>query len=224
MRLRAVIFDCDGVLADTEPLHLRAYNTILEPLGVAIGPAEYAADFLGLDDREAFARVLALRGVAHVSSDVERLVEAKARTFTEVLRAECRIYPGVRPFVRSFDGLARAVASGARREEIAIVLEHAGLANAFPVVVGMEDVAVGKPDPAPFLRALGELNRAHRHIEPDQCLVVEDSRLGIVAARRAGMRCLAVTTSYPAAALTDADLVAESLENVRLPEVHGLVA
>lgn len=222
MGLRAVIFDCDGVLADTEPLHFRVFNRVLEALGITITPTEYATEYLGLADREAFSRALTLHDLDLSREQIERLVIAKARAFTTVLSAECRIYPGVVPFVRSLDGLSRAVASGARREEIEIVLRHAALAGAFTVIIGAEDVAAGKPDPTPFRTALAGLNRTGTSIAPEDCLVVEDSTIGLVAARRAGMRCLAVTNSYPAAKLTSADLVVSSLEEVSLADVFRL--
>ena len=221
MALHAVIFDCDGVLADTEPLHLRAFNAVLAPLGITLTPADYAASYLGLDDRDAFALALERAGLA--TKRVDELVAAKARCFPPLLAAGVRIYAGVVPLVVGLAPLALAVASGARREEIAIVLAHTGLDRAFEVIVAAEDVAAGKPHPEPYLAALVGLNRTGRAIAPAECLVVEDSRVGITAARAAGMRCLAVTNSYDASALCDADRVVASLAEVSRSDLEQLM-
>src|SRR5256886_9611509 len=107
-----------------------------------------------------------------------------------------------------------AIASGALRREIALILAQAGLTRAFAAIVSAEDVEEGKPSPAAFLGALERLREGAPDLAAEQCLVVEDSRAGVEAARRAGMRCLAVTNSYPAEALAAADLVVRSLEEV----------
>lgn len=220
MTLRAVIFDCDGVLADTEPLHLQAFNAVLAPLGITLTPADYAASYLGLDDRDAFALALERAGLTTVR--VDDLVATKARCFRPLLAAGVRIYAGVVPLVRSLAPLALGVASGARREEIAIVLAHAGLTGAFEVIVAAEDVVAGKPHPEPYLTALAGLNRAGRAIAPAECVVVEDSRVGILAARTAGMRCLAISNSYDAPALGEADRVVASLAEVGRSDLERL--
>ena len=137
-----------------------------------------------------------------------------------MLAQDCRVYDGVRELVRSLGAVPCAVASGARREEVAIVLAAAGLTDAVQVVVATEDVAAGKPDPEPFLTALARLDRGRGLLRPADCLVVEDSVLGIQAARRAGMRCLAVTTSHPAYALAAADLAVPTLAGLTLAELR----
>jgi HAD superfamily hydrolase (TIGR01509 family) len=216
MEIAAVIFDCDGVLADTEPLHLAAFNRALAAIDIAITPADYVARYLGLDDRAAFRQVLADHHRTPHAAEIERLFDAKARTFPEMLRADCRVYDGVGDLVRSLGDVPCAVASGARREEVEIVLRAAGLADTIAAVVAMEDVTAGKPNPEPFVTALDRLCRDGRSIRPADCLVVEDSVVGIEAARRAGMRCLAVTNSHPADALAGADLVVASLAGLSL--------
>ena len=220
MGIAAVIFDCDGVLADTEPLHLAAFNRVVAPLGIVISDEKYLAEYLGFDDRDAFGHVLRHHGRQATAAVIERLVAAKAELFTTLLESDCRIYDGVREFVRSLGETPRAVASGARRDEVAIVLRAAGLIDDMRIVVAMEDVAAGKPYPEPFLTALAGLNGSGTTITPAECLVVEDSVLGVEAARRAGMRCLAVTNSYPAHRLAAADLVVPSLVGLTLADLR----
>jgi beta-phosphoglucomutase len=220
---RAVLFDCDGVIADSEPMHLRAFQEVLAPLGVTITPEEYLARYLGFDDREVVTEALRLHGRATDAKTIEALMTAKAARLRRVLEREARIYPGVVDFVRALVGLPLAVVSGALREEIEIILCHAGVGDAFRVIVAAEDVGAGKPDPEGFLRALAALGGAGHTIAAAECLVVEDSPAGLEAARRAGMRRLAVSNSYPAAELRDAaDLVVPTLAGLTLERVRRL--
>ena len=218
---RAVIFDCDGVIADSEPLHLRVFQAVLAPRGIAIGSVEYVERYLGLDDRDVFTEALRAHGSAPAASEIAALIAEKAQRFRSVLEAEVRIYPGVVAFVHSLAGLPLAVASGGLREEVELILARAGIRDAFAAVVAAEDVAAGKPDPEGFLRALAALEREAGAIAPEACLVVEDSIAGIEAARRAGMRCLAVTNSYTAEDLAAADLVVPTLEGMTLERVRA---
>lgn len=221
----AVIFDCDGVLADTEPLHLDGFNHVLAPLGVTITADEYARSYLGLDDRAAFTRALSSHGMPATTARTSELVAAKAAVLARRLATGLRIYPGVVELVRSLASLPLAVASGARRDEVLAVLRAAAIADCFSVVVACEDVAAGKPDPAPFLTALARLNRRHAlDLVPGDCLVIEDSVRGITAARAAGMRTVAVTTSYDAAALGDADVVVPTLAGMTLEALRRRLA
>lgn len=219
---RAVIFDCDGVIADSEPLHLRVFQAVLAPRGITITRAEYVERYLGLDDRGVFTEVLRAHGGTRTADEIAALIAEKARRFRSVLEAEVRIYPGVTAFVRSLAGVPLAVASGALREEVELILARAGIREAFAVVVAAEDVAAGKPDPEGFLRALAALEGKAGAIAPDACLVVEDSTAGVEAAHRAGMRCLAVTNSYTAAQLAAAALVVPTLEGMTLERIRAL--
>jgi beta-phosphoglucomutase len=222
---RAVLFDCDGIIADSEPLHLRAFQDVLAPLAITITKAEYADRYLGLDDRGVFAEALRLHGRADDRQMVATLMAAKAAGFRRVLETEMRIYPGVAEFVQALSGVPLAVVSGALREEIEIILRQAGLRDAFTAIVGAEDVRAGKPDPEGFLRALATLGGGTAAIDARACLVVEDSLTGLEAATRAGMRRLAVTNSYSTAELRPlADLVVPTLAGLTLARVQQLFA
>ncbi len=219
---RAVLFDCDGVIADSEPLHLRVFRDVLAPLGITITDEEYTDRYLGLDDRGVFEEVLRLHGRGDDRELVATLIAAKARGFRRVLATETRIYPGVVDFIRALAGVPLAVVSGALRNEVEIILRCAGVRAAFAAIVAAEDVPSGKPDPEGFLRALGVLGGSDA-IEPRTCLVVEDSLAGLEAATRAGMRRLAVTNSYPASQLRPlADLVVPTLAGLTLARVRQL--
>src|SRR5947207_2552172 len=140
------------------------------------------------------------------------LMAAKADRFLGLVRAGAPIFPGVPTFVRAAAArVPLAVASGALRHEIELILVQAGLADCFAAIVSAEEVSAGKPSPEGFLHALERLRVRLPDLAPRDCLVVEDSQPGLEGARRAGMRCLAVTNSYPAAELAGADLIVSSL-------------
>jgi beta-phosphoglucomutase len=220
---RAILFDFDGVLADSEPLHLRAFQHVLASLGITLTPEAYVADYLGFDDRGVFTEALRAAGRPTSVADIEALMRRKAVGFRRILESEVRIYPGVTAFVSACAGLPLAVVSGALREEIDLVLQRAGIRTAFTTIVAAEDVAEGKPDPEGYLRGLAALRGAAGPIEAAECLVVEDSLAGLEAARRAGMRRLAVTNSYRSDELRHAaDLVVSTLEGLTLASVRPL--
>jgi len=147
----------------------------------------------------------------------------KAMHFLALVRDGVRIFPGVPTFVREAAGrVPLAIGSGALRREIELILAQAGLRAAFAVIVSAEEVTAGKPSPETFLTALARLGEGVPDLVAGECLVIEDSRAGIEAARRAGMRCLAVTNSYAVSELTGADLVVPSLEGVSWERLAAL--
>ena len=225
--LRAILFDCNGVIADDEPIHYLLIKQILKEQGIDVEQAEYNARYLHFDDRHCFEAVLRDRGRKAPPALVADLVERKAAAYRAAVPGRLTIFPGVKELARAAaERYPLAVASGARREEIAYILNEAGLFSYFRVIVGSEDVLNAKPDPEPFLIALERLNAARRGkddaLAPAQCLVIEDSVGGVAGAKAAGMRCLAVTNTYPAEALAAADRVVSSLEEVTLPALEAL--
>ncbi len=229
--LAALIFDFDGTIADSESLHLAAFQrTLSEGLGLALTAGEYAERYLAFDDRKMLETFLGDRGVEVAPERFERLLAAKAARY-QALAEDLPLLPGATEMIRA---AARrwplAVASGALEREVRPVLERAGLAGCFAAVVTAEMVSRGKPDPEVFRGALEGINRRGaagagppgRPIPPGACLVVEDAVAGVAAARAAGMRVLAVTTSYPRERLAEADRVVDSLEETA--DVEALAA
>jgi len=227
--MRAVIFDFDGVIVDTEPIHLAALNEVLAAHGLKQIPREhYYAEMLGLDDVGLFKASYEWAGVRLEAEAVRALVAEKSQRYLDMVRRDLQLLPGVREFVEALRGrFALAVCSGALRHEIEFILEQTSLRSAFRVIVSAEDVERPKPDPQGYLLACGSLQEAERcqpPLEPGQCLVVEDSLPGIAAAKGAGMKCLAVATSHPAGRLAQADIVVESLLEVQPDSLQRLFA
>jgi len=216
MKLRAILFDFDGVIADSEPAHLRAFQSVVAGEGVALAEETYYSRYLGLDDRACLRAIL--RDADRTVSDeaLESLFQRKSGQYLQGLREGAVLRPGAADFIRRVSARhPLMIASGALRGEIELVLEGADLRACFVDIVSAEDVRHCKPHPEPFLTALDRLNRAaepHPPVQPGECLVIEDALHGIVAAHEAGMKCLAVAGSYPAYRLGSADVVAQSLE------------
>ncbi len=223
--LRALIFDFDGVVADSEPAHLAMFQRVLGELGIFLSKEEYYAEYLGYDDRGCFMAALAAHGRPTDDAAVQALVTRKARAYLEYIQQHLYIFPGVQSFVRDIaPRYPLAIASGALRQEIELILDVAGLRAAFAHITSAEDVTQGKPAPDPFVHALTHLNRTkpggNGPIQPGECLVIEDSIPGIRAGHAAGMKVLAVANTHSFDELREADAITPSLADVRLPELE----
>ena len=218
--LRAVIFDFNGIIVDDEPIHFTLFQRVLGEEGIALTEQDYYARYLGFDDRGAFIAGFRENSRSLTAEKLHELIERKADYYQEAIRNHVTVFPGVKNLVSDLaQTLPLAVASGALRHEIETILKTAGLLNHFRAIVAAEDVTQGKPEPEIYLKALAALNARGgngKPIEAADCVVIEDSKEGIRGARRAGMKCLAVTNSHPAELLGDADAVVKSLEDVKL--------
>jgi HAD superfamily hydrolase (TIGR01509 family) len=209
--MRAAIFDFDGVIANSEPLHFAALRDALGEDGLAIGEDEYYRLYLAYDDRGAIRRALEHHGLPSGTDRVKRIAARKCEIFERILPT-VPFFPGVPDLVRRLAAeMPVAIASGARREEIEAIVTAGGLRDAFRAIVGADDVSRGKPDPEPYLTAAARLRPWAEGLGPEDCIAFEDSVPGILAARNAGMKVVAVTNSYPAAKLAAAHRVVDSL-------------
>lgn len=222
--LKAIIFDCDGVIADTEPLHFATFHKILADEGILVTEQDYFDRYLALDDRGCFTQAHTDHARELSPNKLSELIRRKAVEVEIVMRERLELFPGVALFIRE---AARkyplAIASGALGHELELILHHGSLKDYFQAVVSAEDVTRGKPHPEPFLKALTLINSARADaIEPRHCLVIEDSIHGVRAAHEAGMLCLAVTNSYAKDALSHAERVVETLEDLTMDEIETL--
>jgi HAD superfamily hydrolase (TIGR01509 family) len=220
--MRAVVFDFDGVLVNSEPLHFRALRDALLPEGITIDEEEYLRLYLAYDDREAIRVGLERHGIGYDPDRIDVVARRKASIF-DALTAEVPFFPGARELVRALSReVPLAIASGALRGEIERILTAGQLRQAFATVVGADDVSRGKPHPEPYLTAVARLHSVLPGLQPEDCLVFEDSMPGIAAALAAGMKVVAVTHSYPAAKLGAAHRVVDGLSGLRSEELRGL--
>jgi beta-phosphoglucomutase len=203
---RAVVFDFDGVIANTEPLHFRAFRDVLAQEAVVLTEADYYSRYLGYDDVGAFSAIATDRGVQWDPGHLARLVARKSARLEALEGAASVLFPGAAAAIRRMAGeCPLAIASGALRAEIMHVLNREDLAGFFPVVVAAEDTPTSKPAPEPYLRAVERMAAATGvALDPSDCVAIEDSRWGLESARSAGLRTVGITHTYPADTLTHA--------------------
>ena len=223
--MRAVIFDFDGVIADTEPLHFEGLRRTLAEIHIDLTEADYYANYLGFDDRGCILEALRVNQRPFSSPLVQDLMTKKAAAYRASIKDHLVLFPGVREFVQEAAATCPiAIASGALRSEIELVLEQAGIQKSFCHITSAEDVTKGKPDPQPFLHALANINRAQSDlasvISPDACLVIEDSLPGIRAAKSAGMKVLAVANTHTVQDLHEAHAISQNLRDINLAEIR----
>jgi len=216
----AIVFDFDGVLADSEPLHLRAYQEVLSSLGVTLTREDYYAKYLGYNDEDMLRKLTEAQGWKMDERRLKALIAEKCRVFDQVIDAADVLYPGAAACIeRMAAAFPVGIASGALRHEIEAVLRRAGLAEHFKFIVASGDTPHSKPAPDPYRRA-AELHG----LPPAACLAIEDSRWGIESAQSAGLSCIAVAHTYPPEELTMADRVVRSLDEISPEVVRALLA
>jgi beta-phosphoglucomutase len=221
--LRAIVFDFDGVIANSEPLHFRAFRDVLAEADVTFSEREYYARYLGFDDAGVFRTLMADRGLTCPPSRVAELVTRKAIRLEQLEGDVSILFPGADLAIRrAAAAVPLAIASGALGAEIRRTLSREGLTNYFAAIVAAEDTTASKPAPDPYLRALALLSDGARApLAAAECVAVEDSPWGLQSARAAGFRTVAVAQTYDANAL-DADIIISSLGSLDLKALDEL--
>ena len=221
--LQAIFFDFDGVIADSEPLHLQAYQSVLRSNGIDLSRADYYERYLGYDDLGLFQALMSDRGLAVDDSKIDELIDAKSKIIASLLSGDDVLFPGAVECVKMCAAhVPLAVASGALAPEIELVLGHAGLRDSFKAIASASDGVRGKPAPDLYLLAIAKLRQVCA-VDARSSIAIEDSQWGLEAARAAGLRCVAVTHTYEAAELSGADLVVERLGDITIPQLEQIV-
>jgi HAD superfamily hydrolase (TIGR01509 family) len=185
-RFDSILFDFDGVLADTEPVHCACWAEVLVPQGIALNWEDYRERFMGIDDREMLRILAREREPQAVWEDLWRLYPAKKDRFRTRVSAAPPFDASLKEFLHGLNGrYALAVVSSSSCSEIEPMLEAGGLRHFFRTVVGGESVKHHKPAPDPYLLAAERLGARAP-------LVVEDSEAGLASGRAAGFEVLAV--------------------------------
>jgi len=202
----AAIWDMDGVLVDTSRFHYQSWVQAIAPEGIDLGFEQFIATF-GMNN----TTILKLWLGDDISQErLDRIDNLKEELFRQLIVGQQLTLPGVGALLQALRqaGFRQAVASSAPQANIDVIMASTGLLPFFDAVVSAWGMP-GKPDPAVYLEAAARLG-----VPPARCVVVEDAVAGVEGARRAGMRCLAVTNTNPAGLLSSATRVVDTLEGV----------
>ena len=216
----AVIFDFDGVIVDTEPLHYQAFQKILQPLNLGYNWETYQQTYMGFDDRDAFREAFKQGGRTLSGDELEQLIADKAAIFQQVIAAGVAPYPGVTELIKNLheQGTPLAICSGALRSDILPIIDQLDVATCFTLIVTADDVPHSKPDPTCYRIAAQQLVAAYPdQLKPDSLIIaIEDTPAGIRSAKGAGLLVVAVSNSYPAEHLQQADRIVASLKELQV--------
>lgn len=222
----AIIFDFDGVVVDSEPIHLAGFSEVLRTVGVELTEEAYYSRYLGFDDHDCFVAAMNDYGKAYTEDQIEQMIASKTRAVQQRMAETIQPLPGAVSLIREAQqaGVPLAICSGALREEVELASQTVGVRDCFHLIVAARDVEEGKPHPEGYLKAARQLSEAlGREIHPSACGVCEDSPAGISAAKAAGMKVVAITNSYPPEQLAEADRIVRSLEEASLETMRSLV-
>jgi len=223
--LRAIIFDFDGILVNSEPLILKLFQEMAAKEGWALEAEDYYRRYLALDDRGVVERLYRSHGRELDPAQLDKLVAWKARAYQKAIRDGVASFPGAKEFVLKASGrFPLAIASGSLRVEVEYLLNKLGLREKFVALATAEDCKRSKPDPEVYMKALRSLELQpsfrERPLRAAECLAIEDASGGIEAAHAAGMKCLALTHTRRAHELRHADWVFDRFAAVHLAQIE----
>lgn len=222
--LRALIFDFDGILVDSEPIIMRLTQEMASQQGWSVSEEEYYRDYLALDDRTIVEHLYCSHGQTIDRRRRDELVEWKARAYGKIIENGLPPMPGAVDFVRRVaEKFPLAIASGSVRSEIDHLLRKLGLRDSFRLLATADDCTRSKPDPEVYLKALARLQSLPEYeslpLHPSECLAIEDAPGGVDAAHAAGIKCLALAHSRSVANLQHADWVFHEFAAVDLEAI-----
>lgn len=218
LKVDAVIFDFDGVIVDTEPIHYQAFQQVLEPLQLSFSWQEYVNTYMGFDDRDAFVEAFSVKGRPITSLELHELIAQKAKIFQDIICNGISAYPGAKHLIDKLhrNQVPLAISSGALRSDIMPILEKLDIAHCFTIIISADDVSKSKPDPECYRIAYEKLcsSNPQSAISQSSTLAIEDTPAGIEAALSAGLLVVAIANSYPRDNLRKANLIIDSLEEL----------
>ncbi|MFB0559147.1 MAG: HAD family hydrolase [Dehalococcoidales bacterium] len=213
----AVIWDMDGVIADTAPYHMKAWQEVFQKRGVNFTREDFRHNFGQRND----TIIRNTMGKEVPREEIDTIAREKEAGFRQKIGQNVKPLPGAIKLIESLaeQGVKLALASSAPMENIQLVISGLGISGYFQTIITGRDVTEGKPSPQSFLLAAQRLG-----IEPRNCIVIEDAIAGVSAAKKAGMRCLAITNTHPRTSLREADLIVDTLEEVGVNDLERLLS
>lgn len=222
----ALIFDFDGVIVDSEPIHLKGFQEVFRQHGLELTEEAYYDRYLGFDDFNCALTCAADHGITLTKEQINQLVAEKTVIVQNLLRENANAFPGAIELIKQAgnDGIPIGICSAALRDEIRVSCEVLQVEELVMWITAAEDCKQCKPDPEGYNMTLKKLcELTGQKLRADQTVVVEDSRPGIQAAKAAGTKVLAVTTSHQADELQNADRIVERLDKITLDDLKLLV-
>ncbi len=213
---KVVIWDMDGVIADTSLYHRQAWQQVLQKRGVDYTEKNFRRGF-GQRNEEIIKSVL---GEETSVNEIKTISKEKEERFRNLVKPNIKLLPGVIELIKALTQykFKLALASSTPMENLTLLTAKLGIKGYFQVIVSAEDVTIGKPDPQVFLLAAKRLGA-----NPGDCIIIEDAVTGVTAARKAGMTCIAVTNTNSREKLMEADLIVDTLETVTVNDIIKLL-
>jgi HAD superfamily hydrolase (TIGR01509 family) len=213
--IKAILFDMDGVLSNSEPHHISAFKIFFKKKGIPLSKTD-VKDIFGRFDDDIIRDLCKKKGV---KCNVNKWYWEKRKIVVSLLKK--MPIPSFPDAIRLVKRVSRkykvGIGTSSSREEVNIVLKKLGIRKYFDRILGREDVKHHKPSPELYLKLAKKLKA-----KPSECVVIEDSVVGVIAAKRAGMKCIAVLNSFPASKLKKADLIVKSLNDKRVTNLLEL--
>ncbi len=227
MKFDAIIFDFDGIIADTEPLHFATFRSVIQGYGMECSWAEYQEKYIGCDDRDLFRLCFSNNKRTLDLAGLQVCIDEKAKRFAAVVETtDVQAYPGVVELLRELVLLQipLGLCSGALLSDVTPILAKFDLLDIFLTLSTAELVERSKPDPMPYRHCLGALEEVLGHaLDPACCLAVEDTPAGLEAATGAGLMTLGVGNTHPVAMLSQASVVLPSFDDVRYATIESML-
>jgi HAD superfamily hydrolase (TIGR01509 family) len=225
-RLRAILFDFNGVILDDEHLHFELFQRVLEEQGLSLTEEDYYRDFVGFDDETGFRYGYQVAEEPLPEELLAELCQRKGRYYLQAMaEREVPFFPGALELIRKAHalGLALGVVSGALEGEVVLALERGGVRDLFETVVAAEAVSLSKPDPEGYLLGVERLASARSPgLDPSQVLAIEDTPEGLEAARSAGLVALGVAHTYDSSRLDKAHRAFAGVHEIDLESLGDL--
>ena len=215
-KVKAVIWDMDGIIADTSQYHHKGWQIVFRKRGTNYTEE----DFRRNTGKRSDTIVREVLGEKIPQNEITKIIQEKDETFRQLMGQKIKLFPGVLKLITSLKehGFKIAIASSAPMENIRLITRSLKIDNRFDAIVSGWEVTKGKPQPQTFLLAAEKLG-----VETEDCIVIEDAISGVTASKRAGMRCIAVTNTTSREELREADLIIDTLEEITVADLNRLL-
>ncbi len=211
---KLIIFDFDGVIIDSETLHLRAFNTCLKDFDIQITDAEYFESYISFDDYGVISKHFKNNDIDVEDGRINELINEKNNFYMNRLVDNCKIFDGVYDLIQKLSkNFILAIGSGSNRAEILRVLKNNALDKYFEVIVSSDEVINPKPNPETYNRVIEQIN-LNNEITIKEAIVIEDTPGGILAAKSCGIECIGITNTFNRDKLQLADQVFSNYNDI----------